>query len=133
MTKLLIIAIGGAIGAVLRYAVSGLPYKYFDAVFPYGTMLVNLSGAYIIGILFAFSERVEIPTEWRLFVFIGILGAYTTFSTFALESSNLIRDREFLYALWNFLVTNIGGVALVFLGFITTRAFFRLFVLFKGR
>ncbi len=133
MQKILLIAIGGAIGAVARYVLSGIPYKFLDPVFPYGTLLVNLTGAYIIGVLFALSERIEISSDIRFFVFIGILGAFTTFSTFALETVNLVRDREVLLGLWNFIITNFAGILAVFLGFFTTRVFFKVFHLLHGR
>lgn len=133
MEKILLIAIGGAVGAVLRYIVAGIPYRFLDPVFPYGTLLVNLTGAYIIGILFALSERIEIPSDIRFLVLIGILGAFTTFSTFAIETTNLFRDKEIIPALVNLLVTNFAGILLVYLGIFSTRVFFRIFNLLGWR
>ncbi len=131
MVKLIIIAFGGAIGAVLRYVISEIPYRYIAPMFPYGTLLVNLLGAFFIGMLFELSQRIEIPSEWRIFVFIGIIGAFTTFSTFALESVNLIRDGEYVPALWNIIITNVAGFVLVYAGFVSTRALFRVVHLLK--
>ncbi len=131
MMRLLIIALGGALGAVLRYVISEIPYRYFSPTFPYGTLLVNLLGAFIIGMLFELSRRINIPSDWRVFVFIGIIGAFTTFSTFALETVNLVRDSEYIPALWNILITNFAGLFVVYLGFLSTRFAFRIVYFLK--
>ena len=121
MTKIIYIAAGGAIGTVLRYSISGLTYRFFSGVFPWGTLAVNLTGSLIIGLLWGFFEIENISSNVRNFIFIGILGGFTTFSTFALESLNLFRDGEVKLALTNILASNILGIVLVFLGFIIAR------------
>jgi CrcB protein len=121
MFKLLIIAIGGGIGTLARYIVSGLDYKYSSGVFPVSTLVVNLSGSFIIGLLWGFSERFSVSPNLRMFLFIGILGGYTTFSTLSLETFNLLRDNEYRIAFLNVLFSNILGVVLVFAGFFISK------------
>lgn len=117
MAKILFIAFGGAIGTVFRYIISGLDYKFSNGVFPLSTLLINSIGSLIIGFLWGLFERVDIHSTTRMFIFIGILGGFTTFSTFSLESFNLLRDGEFKIALANIFTTNIIGIGLVFIGF----------------
>lgn len=119
--KFLFIGVGGAIGSLFRYIVSGLTYKFLDGVFPWGTLAVNLIGSLAAGFLWGLSERVIISPNTRTFIFVGILGGFTTFSTYSLESFNLLRDGEIRLALSNILTTNILGIALVLLGFIASR------------
>ncbi len=121
MLRILYIAIGGAIGALLRYFVSGVAYKIMGATFPYGTLTVNLLGSFFIGFLFEALEESLISPDVRMMIFIGILGAFTTFSSFSLETVNLIRDSEFALALWNILLNNILGIGLAFLGVLTAK------------
>lgn len=121
MLRLFLVAVGGAVGTACRYLLSGLDYKFSNGVFPFSTLLINLSGSFAIGLLWGFFERSALSPHIRMFVFIGILGGFTTFSTFSLENFNLIRDGEIRIALWNILVTNVAGVALVFAGFILSR------------
>lgn len=106
MHKLLIIGVGGFIGAVLRYLLSGYVQKWSDTVdFPYGTLVVNLVGCLLIGMFTRMDElRSVLTPEVRLFLFIGILGAFTTFSTFGNETINLLNDKRFLLG-----IVNIGG------------------------
>ena len=121
MIKLLFIATGGAIGTLLRYFVSGIDYKFSNGIFPISTLVVNATGSLIIGFLWGLFERVDVSATARMFVFMGILGGFTTFSTFGLESFNLLRDGERGIALANILVTNILGIAFVFIGFAASR------------
>jgi CrcB protein len=124
MTNLIFIVIGGAAGTLLRYSVSGLVHSYASGVFPWGTLVVNLSGCLVIGFLWQMFENLSFPPHMRSFVFIGILGAYTTFSTYGLETFNLLREREIGYLILNFLGSNVLGLGMVFLGFIIARYLF---------
>lgn len=121
MTGLLYIAIGGAAGALLRYSVSGVTYRYIDGSLPWGTLAVNLIGCFAIGFLWQIFEVVGSSPQSRAFIFIGILGSFTTFSTFGLESFNLLRDGQVGYALFNIILSNALGLGLVFAGFILSR------------
>ncbi|MDD5254553.1 MAG: fluoride efflux transporter CrcB [Candidatus Omnitrophica bacterium] len=115
--KLVLIGIGGAIGAVLRYVVSGLDYRYSNGVFPFSTLVVNLSGSFAIGFLWGLFDEIAVSPNIRMFILIGIIGGFTTFSTFALENFNLLRDGEHGTALLNILLSNLFGVLLVFAGY----------------
>ncbi len=126
MTKYILLATGGAIGTILRYSMSGLTYRMVNGVFPWGTIAVNLSGSFAIGLLWGFFEIHNISSNMRNFIFIGVLGGFTTFSTYALESLNLIRDGEIKLALTNLLISNICGLLLVFAGFMLSRFIFNL-------
>ncbi len=117
MVKFLLIALGGAIGTVLRYIVSGLDYKHSSELFPLSTLVINLTGSLIIGFLWGIFEKAVIPPNIRLFLFIGILGGFTTFSTFCLESFNLLRDGEIKVAFLNIVLSNFFGIVFVFVGF----------------
>ncbi|MHC1565831.1 MAG: fluoride efflux transporter CrcB, partial [Candidatus Syntropharchaeales archaeon] len=112
MSRLLFIAIGGAIGALLRYAISDMTYKYLDGSFPWGTLSVNLIGAIVIGFLWGIFEETTISPDFRSFVFIGIVGSFTTFSTYSLETFYLFRNGEIKLALINVLITNILSIVL---------------------
>ncbi len=121
MSKLILLATGGAIGTVLRYSLSGLTYRMFNGIFPWGTLFVNLMGSFAIGLLWGFFEVENLSSNLRSFLFIGILGGFTTFSTFALESFNLFRDGEIKLALSNLMLSNFFGVVLVFAGFLLSK------------
>ena len=127
MMNLLYIALGGAIGALLRYGISGLPYRYLNGVFPWGTLSVNFLGSFAIGFLWGTFERFDISPNLRAFIFIGILGSFTTFSTYSLESFNLLRDGEIKLALSNILISNALCLSVVFLGFVMSRYLANLF------
>lgn len=118
MQNLLIIGLGGFIGAISRYWISGAVQNLSKSYnFPYGTMSVNLLGCFIIGLLIHLVEyRGMFSPEARLFVFIGLLGGFTTFSSFALETNNLLGDSQWLQGFANIMVTNVLGLAMVFAG-----------------
>jgi CrcB protein len=113
--------LGGALGSLLRYWVSGLSYRFLPAVFPWGTLAVNLIGSLLIGLLWGIFEVVIISQNIRLLIFIGTLGAFTSFSSFSLESFNLLQDGQYGFFFLNFLTTVIVGIGLVFLGYFASR------------
>jgi len=120
--KILLLLAGGAIGTVSRYAVSGLTHKYVDGTFPYGTLMVNILGSLIIGLLWGIWETANISSNMRTFIFIGILGGFTTFSTYSLETLNLFREGEVKMAVLNILANNVFGILMVFAGFFAARS-----------
>ncbi len=123
MIKLLYISLGGMAGALLRYLASGMVNNIMGLSFPYGTFSVNMIGSLIIGLLWGLSDQLALSPNLRLFLFVGFLGSFTTFSTFALESMNYIRDNNAKVALANILISNLAGIVLVFLGFFLSRLF----------
>jgi len=112
---------GGALGTLARYLASGLAHRMTGSLFPVGTLLVNSVGSLLIGIAWALWEQSSVPSYIRLFVLVGFFGGFTTFSSFSLETMNLIRDNEIKMALFNILANNILSVLLVFGGFFLTR------------
>jgi len=128
MLQVILIAVGGSLGCVSRYGLSSLVYETTPGVFPYGTMFVNLTGSFMIGVLSEFFENAIIPSAWRSFLTIGFIGGYTTFSTYTLETLNLLREGEIRLATYNVLVSTILGLASVALGIYASRAVLKLFV-----
>ena len=97
----LCVALGAAIGGSARYAISGFVANWFGATFPWGTLIINITGSFVIGIfntLTAPDGILLVPTNFRIFVMVGICGGYTTFSSFSLESLNLVRNGELMSA-----------------------------------
>ncbi len=117
MKNIIAIALGGSLGAVSRYLLSKYVSGYFGAIFPWGTLAVNLIGSLLIGFLFGLAEKTIIPASIRTFVMIGFIGAFTTFSTYVLESVNLFRDGEIKLGLLNIGISNILGIGCIILGF----------------
>lgn len=117
MFKILLVMIGGSLGAISRYGISLLGVKLGGTQFPWGTMAANLTGCFLIGLIFSLADRSRILTpDIRLLIITGYLGALTTFSSFALESVNIVRDGTNLLFITNILVNNIGGLSLAFFG-----------------
>jgi CrcB protein len=109
------IAVGGALGSMARHAVNQLA----DGRFPAGTVIVNLLGSLVIGLLAGMlaGNRIAMPAQWRQFVFVGLLGGFTTFSTFALETLVLARTQPAAYAVVNVGLQVAGGLAAVWAGY----------------
>jgi CrcB protein len=122
------IAIGGAVGAIVRYLVSGATYNRLGTDFPYGTLLVNLIGCFLIGFLARYFEDIVVSPQTRALILTGGIGAFTTFSTYGLESVNLWREGEMWLALLNVVASNGLGILFVILGF-----FLAQFILLHGR
>ena len=117
LDKWLLVMLGGSLGAASRYAVSLLTARLWGPQFPYGTMVVNLAGCFLIGLLFALADRSRLLTpDVRLLLITGYLGALTTFSTFSLETVNAGRAGLTLQSLTNILINNLGGLSLTWLG-----------------
>ena len=102
----LAVAVGGALGAMARYAVSILVFNYSSDKFPYATLSVNVLGSFIMGILFVIIvERAALPVEMRSLLMVGFLGAFTTFSTFSLDALSLWQNGHLFVALVYVLAT----------------------------
>ncbi len=112
------VGFGGFVGAILRYTIAGWVQRWSNSfTFPHGTLAVNLMGCFIIGLLSQLLEsRSAFGVEARSFIFIGLLGAFTTFSTFGNETLNLLRGGETLFALSNVTVHVVLGLGMVWLG-----------------
>jgi CrcB protein len=122
MTQVLAIAAGGAIGALLRYWMSTAVQTRTTSVFPYGTLTVNVIGSLLIGFLYIWlTERLAVGPAVRAFMLIGVLGAFTTFSTFSIETLNLMESGHLGKALVNMLVSVIVCVGAAGLGVLAAR------------
>jgi len=127
MQQILLIALGGSLGAVARYGLSTMVYQATSAAFPWGTLAVNLTGSFLIGVSVELFEAALVPAAWRSFLAIGFLGAYTTFSTYSVETVSLLRDGELRLAAFNVIGSNLAGLLLVALGIYCSRLFLKLF------
>jgi CrcB protein len=123
MWQVLLVGAGGFIGAILRYALGGWVHDMLNnASFPYGTLVVNAVGCLLIGFLSGLAEsRSVIGPEARLFIFIGILGGFTTFSSFAYETFSLARDAQNLAAIVNVFAQVILGLIGIWFGNVLAR------------
>lgn len=119
---LVLIGIGGFFGAIARYLVDGWVVARTGATFPWGTLVVNLSGAFVLGVLFALTvERGVLAAEVRPPVLIGFIGAYTTFSTLALESWRLIEDGSYVLGAANLVGSMLLGLIAIVAGLVVGR------------
>lgn len=117
MLPFLLVGAGGALGAVARYAVGDFLHKHVTASFPLGTLAVNVLGCFAIGaVLFAADDAGTLGHRWRLFLAVGVLGGFTTFSAFGHETLALIRSDRLGWALVNVATNVMLGFAAVWLG-----------------
>ncbi|MET0005338.1 MAG: fluoride efflux transporter CrcB [Candidatus Thiodiazotropha sp.] len=122
MNQLIAIASGGAVGALFRFWVSSGIYSLLGRGFPYGTLVVNVLGSLVMGFLYVLLlERTTVSPEMRGALLIGFLGAFTTFSTFSIETLNLLEQAEFLKAGLNILVSVIACVLACWFGLVVGR------------
>jgi len=123
MLKTIFIALAGLAGTLLRYWLSGLVARRFGETFPWGTMVVNLLGCFVTGAVFYLSEeRFLINPAARTVIMIGLLGGFTTFSSYGLQTFTLLRDGEFGLATLNLAVSNVCGLLMVWAGYVSSKA-----------
>jgi CrcB protein len=116
------VAAGGAIGSAARYLMAGLVHRYTSAYFPYGTFAVNTLGCLLFGVIFGLTEqRFVISPAVRAFLLIGVLGGFTTFSSYAFESFQLMRDAQYLRASVNVAGQVVLGLVSFWLGYQVNR------------
>ncbi|MFV1981479.1 MAG: fluoride efflux transporter CrcB [Rhodothermia bacterium] len=123
LVSVLLVGTGGFIGSAARYAAGGVVHRLIPGVtFPWGTVVVNVLGCFLIGVVAALTMTRQLLTpETRLLVMVGILGGFTTFSTFGYETFALLRDGEPLRALANASIQVIAGLVAVWLGYSLAR------------
>ncbi len=123
MYAFLLVAAGGALGSVARDALGGFVHRYAPSTFPYGTFVVNVTGCLVFGVIAGlFEERTVIAPAARTFLLIGVLGGFTTFSTFTFETFGLLRDVELGRALANAVGQVVIGVLALWMGYVLARA-----------
>ena len=124
LRTILFIGTGGFLGTVARFLVSKLSQQMFQTTFPLGTLIVNLAGCFILGIIYGLMERGELfSSDVRLFLTVGFCGGFTTFSTFAFENANMLRDGNFTQVALYTGISVIIGIAALIAGGVTTRLF----------
>ncbi|OPX24263.1 MAG: hypothetical protein B1H05_05375 [Candidatus Cloacimonas sp. 4484_140] len=121
MLHILYIALGGSVGAVSRFLISQLINRTSNDIFPWGTIAVNLLGSLLIGFFVEMFSRTVVPDNLRSVLIIGFLGAFTTFSTYALESISLLRGNEIKLFIQNILIHNVLGLVFVIFGIYLSR------------
>lgn len=119
--RTLIVGAGGFVGAALRYAVGGLVSRVLPPDFPWSTFVVNVSGCFVIGLLAVLTERGPVAPSTRLFLMVGVLGGYTTFSTFGYETPNLVREGSHGLAVANAVGQVLVGLTGVWAGMTVAR------------
>jgi fluoride exporter len=125
LQTILLVGTGGFIGSVMRYLVQYYMEKSLTSTFPWGTLIANIAGSFIIGMIFSLAEKGNLMSaEWRIFLAVGICGGFTTFSSFAYNNLTMLNERA-----WGSLLLNMGGnlflgILAVYLGIILVRLIF---------
>jgi len=122
LPKILLIGFAGLLGTLGRYALSGVVARRFGETFPTGTLVVNVLGCFLGGFLFyVMQERFPVDQTTRAVVLIGLLGGFTTFSSFGLQTFTLLKDGEFWFAAVNMIGSNLLGLLMVWAGYSLAR------------
>ena len=124
MMRILLIGMAGLVGTLGRYWLSGVVARRYGETFPLGTLVVNLVGCFLAGLLFyLMQERFLVNQTVRTMVLIGLLGGFTTFSSYGLQTFTLLRDGQFAFAALNLIVSNAVGLLMVWAGYTLAKAF----------
>ncbi len=122
MQESMLITVGAAIGANLRFAVSRWALKYLSPSLPYGTLIINVSGSFLLGFFLVWTtERVLADARWRALIAVGFCGAYTTFSSYSFETFRLFEQGHYTLALTNFAANNLVSFLAVIAGAMIAR------------
>lgn len=121
MVNVLLVALGGAIGSAARYLVGAFVANRFGTDFPWGTFIVNVSGSFLIGVILSLVGGGQLPAGARLFLAVGVMGGYTTFSTYSNETLQLVQGGEVGAAMFNALGQVVAGFIGVYLGVVLGR------------
>ncbi|MFV0594027.1 MAG: fluoride efflux transporter CrcB [Draconibacterium sp.] len=125
LRTILIVGSGGFIGSVMRYLVQVFVEKGLSSTFPWGTFVANVAGSFIIGIVFALTQKGNLlSAEWRLFLAVGICGGFTTFSSFAYNNLTMLKEGIYGQFIWNVAGSLFFGLLAVYLGMILVKAIF---------
>ena len=121
---ILLVGTGGFLGSVSRFLASRFMQDNFPSAFPFGTFFVNITGCFLIGLIYGLSERSSlISSEWKMFLAVGFCGGFTTFSTFANENLALLRDGDFFHFLMYTGLSIFLGITATFFGVLITKIF----------
>jgi CrcB protein len=124
MQKTIFIALAGLVGTLVRYWLSGFVARQYGETFPWGTLIVNLIGSFLAGAMYHLAEeRLLLSPAVRTVVFIGLLGGFTTFSSYGLQTFTLLRNGEIGLATLNVTVSNVLGLLMVWMGYVAFKAF----------
>ena len=123
LKTIFIVGTGGFFGSVARYLTQLLVERYLHSSFPWGTFAANVAGSFIIGVVYAMSERGSLLTpEWRMFLAVGFCGGFTTFSSFAYNNLTMLSESNILHFVGNIGLSLFFGISAVFIGIVTVRA-----------
>lgn len=120
MREIILVFLGAGFGGVTRFVLGSLVYAYTGRNFPWGTLVINLAGSFIMGFLFViFAQKYTNLAPYLIaLVLVGVLGGFTTFSSFSIETLRLFQDGKIMYAVMNVVVSTIGGILLAWLGYV---------------
>ena len=123
LRTILLVGCGGFIGSVMRYLVQVFVEKGLSSTFPWGTFIANITGSFIIGIVFALAQKGNLlNAEWRMFLAVGVCGGFTTFSSFAYNNLTMLKEQAYGQFIWNVGGSLILGLLAVYLGMVAVRA-----------